>query len=138
MTRRAHRGFVLPVVAVLLGMAALLLADALGLGAHTSALASRELLRTQAQEGAEAGLAAAATELAAHAVPRTRRHLQRDDGVRVDVALYLDLVESLPAGYSAGRLKREHYRVESIATGERGSRLTLEAGLSRLTAASAP
>jgi hypothetical protein len=138
MTHPMHRGFVLITVLVLLSLAALLLGDALNLGAQSSALAGRDVLRLRAFEGAEAGLALGVSELSEHVIPRTHRQLRRSDGTEVAAELLLDQVDSLPEGYSAGRVQVERYRVTSTATAARGTRLVLELGVSRLVPAGAP
>lgn len=125
------RGFVLPAVMVMTGLAAVMSAGALLSSVQASALSSRQALRLRAFEAAEGGLARAATvlERTPPPVPPLLDH-RREGGGSARVHLMLDHVDLLPAGYSAGAVRAQRWRIRS--EGRHGNaRVALVAGFTR-------
>jgi len=126
------RGFLLPLVAVLLTAAAALVLDGLRGAALDQALATSLRERQRGFEAAEIGLAEAQVRLSASPL------LPREETVRVDDASSALVVsetverDALPEGFSAGRLVAHRLRVRSTGSTARGTRITLEAGFTRL------
>ena len=129
MRRPARNGFVLPGVAILLALAALLVLDAVRGAALSQALSSATRLRQRAFEAAESGVARIQSALILDETVLETDAPDFETGVR------LELVETLVPGFSANRVRALRYRAQSTGHAPRGTRITLEAGFTRLQSA---
>jgi Tfp pilus assembly protein PilX len=122
----------MPVLAVLLTAAAALVLDGLRGAAVDQALTSSLRERQRAFEAAELGLAEAEMALRGYAPVAAVQTLGVDSFARATITTQVVERDALPEGFSAGQLVAERVRVTSVGETTRGSRLTLEAGFTRL------
>ncbi len=127
-----HRGFILPIAALLLCAAAWLTVDALRGAALDRALAGASRERQRAFEAAEIGLALAEMDVRQERPFGAPREVPMDDLARAAVTTTLIHADVLPAGFSAGRVLA--LRLRSISDGHTagGTRVTLERGFTQL------
>lgn len=126
-----HRGFALPIVLVLLTMGALLAGDSLRAASVSQAQGVASRLRLRAFAAAETGLAHAEATLQSTGALPANGTLALDDGVTATIAAQLIEVDTLPHGFSAGRVATQRFRIQSVGAAARGARLELELGLAR-------
>lgn len=129
---RAHRGFLLPIVTVLLVAAAWLVADALRGATIDQALAAAARERQRAFEAAQYGLAHVETAVQEQREPQISVPLPFDAVSQAVVTNEIVGVDPLPLGFSAGSVVAQLLRVRSDGITSSGARVSLELGLTRL------
>jgi Tfp pilus assembly protein PilX len=123
-------GFALPIVTILIAMAALLALESLSAASQATGAATSARLRQRAFNAAETGLARTLAALDRNGPrPDTTHSLAPDE--RADVHHELTMIERLPEGFSAGRVRAERYAIRSIGRVGSGHRIELSAGATR-------
>ncbi len=131
MTPHSARGFVLPLVLLLLLSAGLLVGEALRGATVEQALVNSARSRQRAFESAEWGIADMEARLRAHADVPGDVNVSDPEGGRTQATSRLVLSDPLPPGFSANRVIAQRYRIVSL--GRSGAaRVEVESGLTRL------
>ncbi len=136
-TARSHqRGVALFVALLLLFILTLLLVEGIGTASSESQLAANQQYFQRAFEAAQGGLASGLQRLArgdASALP-ARFTLAREgsDTDGSETQLLLTAIDTLPAGYSAGRFIARHYEIRARGRSARNARSEVVQGAVRV------
>jgi Tfp pilus assembly protein PilX len=136
----AKAGFVLPVVLGIVLLAGLFAVQAAIESGSTLLLATQRQLHQRTFEAAERGIAAALQQLESGAEPTPTQVLRSAD-VPADsstVATTVTARQTLPEGFSAGRVVETSYEIRSTGHGARSSSVTVVQGVRQLRAVVTP
>ncbi len=136
----ASCGFVLPLVLGIILLAALFAVHSITELGSTTLLATQRLLHQRAFEAGESGIVAVLDQLQSGADPVARQQLRSaefpTDAATVESTLIVR--QSLPNGYSAGRVLETHYEIRSTGHSARSTDVTVVQGVRQLRALPAP
>lgn len=139
-TPDARAGFVLPVVLGIVLLAGLLAVQAAIESGSTTLLATQRQLHQRTFELAESGIAAVLLQLESGAKPpgiQTLRSAETtSDSSTVETTITAR--QTLPAGFSAGRVVETTYEIRSTGHGTRASNVTVVQGVRQLRAVATP
>jgi Tfp pilus assembly protein PilX len=135
----ARSGFVLPVVLIVLLVAAFIATHAATESGGTTLLATQRQLHQRALEAAESGVVAALEQLTSGAKVAAVQSLHSDriagESATVQTAVITRLARP---GFSADRIVETQYEISSTGQTLRGARVTVVQGVRQLQTRSAP
>jgi Tfp pilus assembly protein PilX len=135
----AESGFVLPVVLIVLLIAAVIAIQATAESGSTTLLATQRQLHQRAFEAAESGVVAALEQLASGAQPAPMQSLHSDSIAGESATVQTSVTARLtPEGFSADRIVETHYEISSTGHSVRGTRVSVAQGVRQLQSRGAP
>jgi Tfp pilus assembly protein PilX len=135
----AESGFVLPVVLIVLLIAAIIAIQATAESGSTTLLATQRQLHQRAFEAAESGVVAALEQLASGAEPAPVQALHSDSIAGESATVQTSVTARLtPEGFSADRIVETHYEISSTGHSVRGARVSVVQGARQLQTRGAP
>jgi Tfp pilus assembly protein PilX len=132
-------GFALPVVLIVLLIAAVIAMQAAAESGSTTFLATQRQLHQRAFETAERGIVAALEQLGSGAEPAPVQSLHSDTIAGEPAIVQTSVTAGLtPPGFSADRIIEKHYEIRSTGQSVRGARVTVVQGARQLQTRGAP
>jgi Tfp pilus assembly protein PilX len=126
-------GFVLPVVLIVLLIAAVIAIQATAESGSTTLLATQRQLHQRAFEAAERGIVAALEQLSSAAEPAPVQSLHSDTIAGESATVQTSVTaRRTPRGFSADRIVETHYEIRSTGQSVRGARVTVVQGAQQL------
>jgi Tfp pilus assembly protein PilX len=133
------RGFALPVVLIVLLIAAVIAMQAAAESGSTAFLATQRQLHQRAFEAAERGIVAALEQLGSGTEPAPVQSLHSDTIAGESATVQTSITARLtPAGYSADRIVETHYEIRSTGQSARAARVSVVQGARQLQTGAAP